>query len=151
MKLNLGCADRHLKGCTNVDRVQPADQIVDLEGPWPWGDSTVEHIQADDILEHLQGRIHVMNEAWRVLRHGGSFRITVPSALGAGFWQDPTHVSGWVMNSFQYFEAGSFAVGRLGDAYGVKARFRVRDLRMQTYKDQHEPVPKIHALLEAVK
>ena len=158
--LNLGCANRHLPPpFTNVDIVEPADVLADLSGPqlgdgrlgWLWPDSSVDAIQADDILEHLEDKIFVMNEAWRVLRNGGVFDITVPSALGAGAWQDPTHKSYWVRNSFQYYEAGSFATGRLANAYRIKARFRIEKLEEKDYKDAYETVPKIHAVLVAVK
>ena len=36
MKLNLGCSTDVRYGYENVDRVPPADQIVNLAEPWPW-------------------------------------------------------------------------------------------------------------------
>jgi hypothetical protein len=53
MKLNLGCADRHVDGFVNVDIAAPADHIVDLAGPWPWPDSSVEEVLALDVCEHI--------------------------------------------------------------------------------------------------
>jgi hypothetical protein len=55
------------------------------------------------------------------------------------------------MNSFQYFEAGSFAQHRLAKGYGIKASFRVLSLIEREYRDVMEPVWKITAVLEAVK
>ena len=55
MKLNLGCADRRIEGFTGVD-ITPGpcvDQVVDLEGPWPWPDSSVEEVKAHDVFEHI--------------------------------------------------------------------------------------------------
>jgi hypothetical protein len=53
VRLNLGCSDRHLDGFVNVDIAPPADQIVDLAGPWPWPDSSVEEVMALDVCEHI--------------------------------------------------------------------------------------------------
>jgi len=152
MKLNLGCADRVFPGFRSVDRVPPADEIADLEQRWPWPDSSVDEIVAHDIFEHLASRIHTMNELWRVLKPGGRATIEVPSAAkGAGFAQDPTHKTPWCMNTFQYFQDGSFAVQRLAKSYGILARFRVLSLTEREYQDAHEKVWKITAVLEAVK
>ena len=152
MKLNLGAADRALEGFLSVDICEPADIVTDLSQPWPWPDSSVDEVAAFDIVEHLPDRIHTMNELHRVLKPGGVARIEVPNASrGAGFWQDPTHVSGWCLNSFQYFEHGSFAVQRLAKSYGITARFRIVSLGERSYQDVREEVWKIAAVLEAVK
>jgi SAM-dependent methyltransferase len=151
MKLNLCCADRHLKGHVNVDIVQPADQIADLTQPWPWPDSSADAVVLHDGPEHFPDKIFTMNELWRVLRSGGRAEIVVPDGCGPGQHQDPTHESAWVMNSFQYFEDGSFARQRFGESYGITARFRVVHISKRDYPDVKEPVPKITAILEAVK
>lgn len=152
MRLNLGACDRRIPGFLSVDICEPADQVVDLRGPWPWADSSVEEVRAHDVFEHLPNRIQTMNELHRVLRPGGRATIEVPSATkGAGFAQDPTHCSPWCMNSFQYFEHRSFAWKRLARHYGITARFRVLELTERPYQDVHETVYKITAVLEAVK
>jgi glycosyltransferase involved in cell wall biosynthesis len=124
-RLNLGCADAHIAGMCNVDRTAPADQIADLRFSWPWSDSSVEFIRAHDIIEHLPDRIHTMNEIWRVLRPGARIEIAVPTTLGTGAFQDPTHVSYWNRRSFLYFEAGNPYRERFAQAYGITAAFCV--------------------------
>ena len=65
MKLNLGCSDRRIDGFTGVD-IAPGpevDQIVDLEGPWPWPDSSVLEVRAHDVAEHIGDCSHV-SIAW---------------------------------------------------------------------------------------
>ena len=152
MRLNLGACDRRVDGFISVDIAEPADQIVDLAEPWPWQDSTVEEVLAHDVIEHIANRIHFMNELHRVLRQGARALIETPNASrGAGYFQDPTHKSPWCLNSFQYFESGSFAHRRLAKAYGIKAAFRIVSLSEMSYQDVHEQVWKITALLEAVK
>lgn len=152
MKLNLGCADRPLPGFIGVDICPPADQIADLSKAWPWPDSSVDEVMALDIVEHLPNKIHTMNELWRVLKPGARATIEVPSSThGAGADQDPTHVSRWNLNSFQYFEHKSFALQRFVRSYGIRAAFRVVSLSEREYMDAYEPVWKITAVLEAVK
>jgi hypothetical protein len=101
---------------------------------------------------HPSGRIHFMNELHRVLKPGARATIETPNASrGAGFYQDPTHKSPWCLNSFQYFEAGSFAHQRLAKSYGITAAFRIIQLTERSYQDVREEVWKITAVLEAVK
>ena len=125
MRLNLGCCDRHFDGFVNVDLFPPADLIADLEQEWPWADSSVNYIIADDVLEHLPDKVHTMNEAWRVLEHGGEFHLRVPTTSGWGAFQDPTHRSFWTPNDLLYYEAGKPERERFGERYGVTARFAV--------------------------
>ena len=126
LKLNLGCSDRHLADHVNVDRVQPADVIADLSERWPWEDNSVEEIVAHDIIEHLPNKILTMNEAYRVLRHGGMLRIVVPTTDGPGAWMDPTHCSYWHRNSMWYYTHGDAHRERFGKSYGIEARFSVK-------------------------
>lgn len=152
MRLNLGSADRNFPNFLSVDRVPPADVVTDLAQPWPWPDSSVDEILALDIVEHLPDRIFTLNEMWRVLKPGARVTIETPNAArGAGFYQDPTHCSPFCLNSFQYFEDGSFAHQRLAKSYGITARFKKLQLFQHEVPDVMEPVWKIHAVLEAVK
>lgn len=103
--LNLGCNRNALKGFTNVDIVpfKGVDVVADLTKRWPWDTGSVDFIRANDLIEHLVDSIHLMNEAWRVLKVGGVFQILVPHVAGQGGHQDPTHVSYWNENKFLYF------------------------------------------------
>jgi predicted SAM-dependent methyltransferase len=158
MKLNLGCSDRHVEGYVNVDLAPPADQIVDLTGPWPWPDSSVDEVLALDICEHIgdlpRGRIHFMNELHRVLKPGARATIETPNAAhGSGYYQDPTHVSPYCLSTFKYFEHGSFARTRLAKSYGITAAFKIISLteRETPGEDPREKAWKITAILEAIK
>lgn len=154
MKLNLGSAERHFDGFKSVDIVPPADYVTDLSKPWPWEDSSVDEVIALNIIEHIEDRIHFMNELHRVMKPGAVVVIEVPSAVkGSGFAQDPTHKSMWCMNSFQYFEDKTIAHERFAKSYGITARFKVRELseRWAVEPSNIEPVCYINALLECVK
>ena len=167
LKLNLGACDRAFEGFTSVDLCPPADIVTDLALPWPWEDSTVSEVRAHDVIEHIEdfcrccahlrggvrsGRIHFWNELHRVLKPGGIATIETPNAArGAGFYQDPTHANPFCLNSFQYIQDKSFAVQRLAASYGVTARFEILDLDEAVYRDTHEDVWKITAVLKAIK
>ncbi len=186
MRLNLGCSDTVRVGADwcNVDIVQPCDQVVDLALPWPWDDSSVDEIYAADIFEHIgdcnhlyavwcskcdpdgyveetprrhwSGRIHAMNESWRVLRPGGLLTMECPDAAkGAGQWQDPTHVTPWTPNGLQYFQDGSLAWRRFHEAYGITARFRILSVTERKYEEMAGAVRcevwKFAARMEACK
>lgn len=148
MRLNLGCCDRHLDGYINVDRVQPADVIADLELDWPWPDSSVKQIVADDILEHLPDKIHTMNEAWRVLEPDGLFRFRVPTTDGWGAFQDPTHRSFWTPNDLLYYTEGAPEHKRFALPYGIAARFAIVSAE---HGEVGEDVWYLSALLRAIK
>ena len=152
MKLNLGCADILLPDYCNVDIGPPADTIADLALFWPWETSSVTQVIAHDIIEHIVDRIHFMNELHRVMVAGARAEIITPNASrGAGYWQDPTHKSGWCLNSFQYYQAGSFAANRLSGLYGITARFNILEIGETEYQDAYEEVWKIKVVLEAIK
>lgn len=158
VRLNLGCADKHEAGYISVDRVLPAGPAPEgheylqcdlAEGPWPWTDSSVDEIRAHDFIEHLSDKIRTMNEAYRVLKPGGTFDIVVPTTDGRGAFQDPTHVAFWNRNSFWYFTDGDPHRERFGDSYGIQARFRVK--REREWRADHGDISFLHIVLEAVK
>ena len=159
--LNLGACDDIRKYFDNVDLSFPAAMyekfaedrdtvmtVADLNDRWPWADGTVDYILALDIIEHLQDKIHTMNEAWRVMKNGGIFHIEVPTTDGLGAFQDPTHVSFWNRNSFFYFTDGDPHRVRFGEAYGITAKFKLLKYKHQRLDDN---VIKLTISLECVK
>ena len=108
-------------GYESVD-THDADVTADLNKPWPFADNSVGVIRAHDAIEHLSSHIHVMNEAWRVLAHGGFFLIRVPSSEGVGADCDPTHVSRWNRRSFRYYTEAS--VRHYIEHAGCRCRFQ---------------------------
>lgn len=148
VKLNLGCCDALLPDHINVDLLPaPGVEVADLRQPWPWADSSVDHVRAWDIIEHLPDKIFTMNELWRVLKPGATAEIAVPTTDGSGAFQDPTHVSFWNRRSFLYYETGNPYRERFARHYGIAAKFRV--LREQT--DPSVDGPRLTIVLQAVK
>lgn len=155
MKLNLGCSDRVIPGFIGVDIAPPAEQIVDLSGPWPWEDSSVDEILAYDVIEHLRDKRHTMNELWRVLKPGALARIQVPdSSEGDGADCDPTHVTRWNRSSFEYVELSTSERERFrgSEYYNVRADFRVVSMdRTKHARRRGAYVMEIQVVLECLK
>jgi predicted SAM-dependent methyltransferase len=56
VKVNLGCGDRYAADWWNVDHAGSPyrkDATVDLTGPLPWTPSSISHVYAGHVLEHL--------------------------------------------------------------------------------------------------
>lgn len=110
--------------------------------PWKTGDyggplrdGSVDELYASHFMEHVhrgQPLINVMNEAWRVLKPGGTFTVIMPlvgytnphsgapesSHIGWQPWSDPTHVNyWWLPEALLYFTEGPF---RPHADYGTK-------------------------------
>lgn len=94
MKLNLGCGSDRREGYVNCD-VEPRcspDQVVNVEGVWPFEDGAVTEIMARHVLEHLQDIRVFFREAYRVMAPGALMHIAVPHHRSEGFAGDFTHV-----------------------------------------------------------
>ena len=96
---DLGGAHNPAEGWTPIDLALGGP---DLRGRWPWDDSTVGAFRAFDFLEHLPDKMHTLSEIHRCLVPGGWLLSCTPSALGRGAFQDPSHCSYWVRDSFRY-------------------------------------------------
>jgi len=133
--INLGCGRRHLEGFVNIDNrpeMEP-DLVCDVTKGLPYADGTIDLVRADDFLEHIPigSVIPVMNEIWRVLKPRGIFESMTPSTDGRGAFQDPTHVSFWNRNSWDYYSNP-----KTRDLYGIKADFDIDSIEdIETDRD----------------
>ncbi len=149
--VDLGCGTHKPQGFVGVDVVPGphVDVVADLNQTFPFPDSSVDMIRAFDAIEHLRDRIHTMNEIWRIGKPGAEVHIRVPSTDGRGAFQDPTHVSFWNLNSFQYYCVEFPAYLELCHSYGFQGAFSLVSL-------EHEPeapdqVIQIRAVLQVIK
>jgi hypothetical protein len=74
--------------------------------PWPFEDGEVEVLRASHVLEHIcpMRLLEFMDEAWRALKVGGEFHISLPPAFSAGDAQDPTHCAHFTAATWTYFD-----------------------------------------------
>lgn len=105
----------------------------------PFGDDSFESVSAYDFLEHVprvlatpDGQatrlpfIELMNEIWRVLRHGGLFYASTPVYPHANAFVDPTHVNVVTDGTHRYFTRPA----PLGAMYGFKGDFLCRRVQL---------------------
>lgn len=118
LRLNLGAGGQPLPEWTNVDAFEGPgiDQIVDLNGPWPWADESVDYIFTSHCVEHLQSVTHFMKEAHRVMKKGARMEIRVPHGWNTAAMGDPTHIRPLFPETF-----GAFCNG-----YGMKDSFNLQ-------------------------
>ncbi len=102
-KLNLGCGRDIRHDYINVDikAVQGVDKTFDFNKfPYPFKANMFREIYADNVLEHLDRIVDVMNELHRIAKPGCIIKIKVPYYNAKGAYDDPTHT--------HYFNASTF-------------------------------------------
>ena len=81
LRLHLGCGDNVKADWLNVDLHPAADLRLDVRRRWPFPDGCAREVYAEHLFEHLawpdEGG-HFLAEAHRVLRPGGTLRLSVP-------------------------------------------------------------------------
>lgn len=111
LRLNLGCGIHHFEGWLNVDKEEllEPDMQVDLEEPpWPWDDDSVNEVRFIHSLEHLGDSprtfAQIMQELYRVCRHGAHIYIAAAHPRHDSFINDPTACHPVTASSLQYFD-----------------------------------------------
>lgn len=106
MKLNIGSGHKRFDGFLNIDDdplVKP-DYIVNLESAaLPFPDNSVSEIRAHHVLEHISNFIPLMQEFYRVCRHGALLDIVAPHHNHEVYYGDPTHVRPITVNGMYLF------------------------------------------------
>ncbi len=127
VRLDLACGQTPLDGFEGVDLHAPAARKVDLlKFPWPLESDSVDQLHCSHFIEHIPNReievrdlvdanpqtierwvgvdmlIAFFNEAWRVLKDGGKFRVVCPSLRSNRAFQDPTHRRYIAAETFAY-------------------------------------------------
>jgi len=80
LKIDLGCGPNPKPGYVGVDKVAgPGVQhVLDLEeAQLPFPDNSVSAVNADQLLEHINNLIPLMNEIYRVCRNGAIFHLWI--------------------------------------------------------------------------
>lgn len=112
LKINLGSGRKRLEDYQNLDCTQIVDGrgvslvdvVIDLEKEsLPYEDNSAIEILADNVLEHVDNLIGVLNECWRVLDADGVLVGCVPIAGTEYDFKDPTHKRHFTRDTFSYF------------------------------------------------
>lgn len=67
-----------------ANRLGYVTHCFDLEDEWPLDAAAFDLVLFGDVLEHLFGTVHVLEEARRVVRPNGRIAVAVPNV---GFWR----------------------------------------------------------------
>ena len=105
--LDVGCGNQKRTGSIGID-INPdtcADIIHDLNKfPYPFKESTFDEIYADNVIEHLDNVMKVMEELHRISKPDGIIIIKVPYFRSRYACIDPTHKHYFTVESFTYFD-----------------------------------------------
>lgn len=105
--LNLGCGNKDYPNCVNVDLRETfiTHFLWDLNvTPYPFPDNRFICVYAQDIIEHLDNIIPVMNEIHRILEPEGKVHIRTAAWDTAQSYNDPTHKHWFTPDSFDFFD-----------------------------------------------
>lgn len=106
-KIDFGCGSSKKKGYVGVDCIplDGVDIVHNLEVfPYPFNDNEIEEVWMDNVLEHLKNPVKVMEELYRICRHGSKITISVPYFRSMYAYIDPTHVNFFGIYWFNYFD-----------------------------------------------
>ena len=83
LKIHLGCGKRQIPGFVHCDRVAfpHVDHVIDIRNLEIFGDDSAELIYACQVLEYFdREEVGIVLAEWRrVLRPGGTLRLSVPN------------------------------------------------------------------------
>lgn len=120
MMLDLGGAPRPRRGMVGIDLQEGPEIVVhNLEDGLPIHGAGV--IVADNLLEHIDNLIPLMNDCHGALRPAGRMHIAVPNAQNPDdAWADPTHKRAFVPGTFDYFNGEHTRWQMYGRGYGIE-------------------------------
>ncbi len=114
IKYDLACGNNLQKGFIGVDITKKGTQAKIecnlLNPPWPMESESVDELFSSHYIEHIPHGVNgfndpfwdFFNEAYRVLKPNGLFRIIVPYFTSVRATQDPTHQRFMSEMSFAY-------------------------------------------------
>ena len=124
-ELNLGCGNLKKNGFIGVDILDlPSVDIKhDLsEFPYPFKNNEISEVWMDQVLEHIENPLTVIEEIYRICCNHAKVTIGVPYFRSHYAVIDPTHKNFFSVNWFQYFNPSSPFFKRYGYS---KAMFKI--------------------------
>lgn len=126
-RINLGSGKDYKPGWLNLDildRTEP-DLILDLGVkqefpltattrfglPMELHPGSVDHVNANNVLEHVPDLPCLMTNLLTLLKEGGELEIEVPYEKALTAWQDPTHLRALNENSWLYYTSWFWYLG----------------------------------------
>ncbi len=104
--LDVGCGRNKTRGSIGIDYCDNSDADVkhDLNiFPYPFHDNEFDVVTINNVIEHLDDIVKVMEEVHRIGKNGAEVVIETPHYSSLYSWQDPTHKHHLSLDSFDYF------------------------------------------------
>ena len=120
MNLDVGAGTKREEGFLALDIAGKPDVLGDARC-LPFKDGAFDGIRAHHVFEHIERQhlVGVMNECRRVLKPGGCIDIEMPVFPFWSAMADPTHVSFYVPQTWDYF-TDTAKFGEHMQLYGIE-------------------------------
>ncbi len=157
IKLYLGAGGDIKPGYVPLDAYPSQPGTVSWTCPEkiPFEDSSVDEVFTQDFLEHIkpEDKVPLMNEIWRVLKHGGKMEHWVPNAGSRNDFGSPSHLSHWNLQQFEHFNIDSYRYDKDHVYEGFVGKFKKMLAEEVNWQDEYGVrVPQsIHVIYQAIK
>lgn len=130
--LDLGCGNNKYKSNNLKDTVIGIDHIRNTQAdvihnlnkfPYPFSNNEFDMIICNQVLEHLDNIIKVMEEIWRIAKHKAIIKVNTPYFSYVLSFSDPTHKHHFTYQSFDYFDDSTQYGKDLG--FYTNAKFKI--------------------------
>lgn len=104
--IDIGCGDRKTEDAVGVDvcMLPGVDVVHDLNSfPYPFKNKSFDRVVMNNIIEHLDDPIRVMQEVYRILAPGGVVHIEVVYWNHRHSASDPQHKHMFNEHSWEFF------------------------------------------------
>lgn len=139
IKFDIACGNNLQKGFIGIDITKKGTQAKIehnvLTYPWPIGDNMVDELWCSHFVEHIPHGNNgyndpfwdFFNEAYRILKPNGIFRILTPYFTSVRAFQDPTHQRFISEMTYLYLDEDWRKMNKL-EHYPIHAKFKVEKL-----------------------
>lgn len=128
MNVYLGAGRDRKEGYKHLDifPFEGIDIVADATEKIPLDDDSVDRIYTQDFMEHIvpERKVRLINEIWRVLKHGGTMEHFIPNAGSRNDFGSPSHLSHWNLQQFEHFDIDSYRYGLDHEYEGFIGKFK---------------------------
>ena len=145
LKLDFGCGASKKEGFQGIDIIPltGVDIVHNLnQFPYPFDNDVASEIWMDNVLEHLENPLLVLEELYRIAKNNAKITIAVPYFRSFYATIDPTHRNFFGVEYFSYFEPTHIFCKKYKYS---KARFRLN--KMEFDREWKGKMRFIHLLL----
>jgi len=135
IKIDLGTPKKK-RGWLTIDIAGDPSILHDLNGGIPYQDNICSELKAENVIEHLEDIIDIMDEIWRVCCNGALVHIIVPGNYYA-YALDPTHKHPFTADTFLFFTK---KMNEMRQIYGIKSNFKILSINEVPYKNNPKEV-----------